>query len=400
MLMSVNDLVFLFEILSERQVPEFIAGAKAAKISQIDIGHNMAIKILEDLKIVDIYRLNNKMRKRFTILLEELEENTRLTQPGEKHHLLKELEEELHKQNFKSADEIQEFMNARNLSINSRPQKDLGGLTPIQLQDLFRRGWWESGGPIKLSSDIKQAEASAVPIVNNLSLMLRSIVNRSNRKGLKATSTGKLPRSVVNDVIPFLADTENHDNFHIKSGRKSFDEDDVYCLFIQRNIAESAGLLELRDNHWQVTAKGMGMIEPASASTLLVTVFSSMFHDFNLAFIDSYGAEPFMQGTIPYSLWQIANLPVGSEYTVSELAELVVHPEYLRQRANPAFQGAKMTFAHGVAASRLFRPLCWAGWLTPIFGKSIFDIERFRITAMPKQIFRTPDLPKPIRSEA
>ncbi|HPW60447.1 MAG TPA: hypothetical protein PLK58_17505, partial [Candidatus Rifleibacterium sp.] len=157
-------------------MPEFIAGAKAAKISQIDIGHNMAIKILEDLKMVDIYRLNNKMRKRFTILLEELEENTRLTQPGEKHHLLKELEEELHKQNFKSADEIQEFMNARNLSINSRPQKDLGGLTPIQLQDLFRRGWWESGGPIKLSSDIKQAEASAVPIVNNVSLILRSIV--------------------------------------------------------------------------------------------------------------------------------------------------------------------------------------------------------------------------------
>lgn len=400
MLMGINDLAFLFEILADGPVPDFIASAKTAKISQIDMGHNTLMKLLEDLRQVDPARLNNKMRKRFTILLEELEEGSALAPAREKHQLFKELEEELKGQDFKSIEELQDFVSARDFIHNNRPQPELGGLTPNQLKSLFYRGWWEPDGPVKLSADIQQAEAARVPIVNNVGVMLRSIASRSGRKGLKATCAGNLPRSVINDVIPFLADPGNHDSFHLRSGKKTFNEDDIYCLMMQRSISEITGLLKLNDNHWQVTPEGMALLEPASTATLLTTIFGRMFHKFNLASIDRYPPDPSFQHTLPYSLWYIANLPVDAEYTASELAELVVHPEFLRKLSTPCFPGDKLTLAHRIASSRLFRPLIWAGWLTTIAGKSIFDIDRYRITTMPARLFRTPDLPAPSKRQA
>lgn len=395
MLISVNDLAFLCEILSDDPMADFVADAKKAKVAQIDMGHNMIMHLLESMRQFDLARLNRKMRKRFSILLEEFEEAADLKTGYEKHPFFQELEDELQKQNFTSEEQLKEFINARNININTTPQKDLGGLTPAQLQNLFIRGWWENDGPVKLSADIPQTEAAAVPIVNNVGTMLRSIADRSGKKGLKATVTGKLPRSVINDVIPFLIDTEYHDSFHLGCGKKAFNEDDLYCLMMQRHISEVAGLLKLKDNYWKVTAKGLKLIEPANAAALLVTLFASMFHDFNLAFLDRYDIDGSLQHTVPYSLWRAANLPAGKEFGTTELAGLVVHSDFMRINSMPAFQGSDVTLGQRVAESRLFRPLSWAGWLKPITGKSKFDIEGYRTTKIPGRIFQTPDLPKP-----
>jgi hypothetical protein len=395
MLIGVNDLAFLCEILSDAPAADFIAGAKKAKVSRIDMGHNMIMQLLEDMRQFEPAKLNRKKRKRFSILLEEFEEAADLMAGHEKHPFIKELEDELQKQNFTSEKQLQEFINARNLNINNAPQNDLGGLTPKQLQDLFSQGWWEHDGPVKLSAEIPQARAAEVPIVNNVGIMLRSIADRSSRKGLKATVTGKLPRSVINDVIPFLIDTEYHDSFHLNSDKKVFNEDDLYCLLMQRIISEVSGLLELKDNYWKVTPEGMKLIQPANAAALYITLFGSMFHNFNLAFIDGYETDESFQYTMPYSLWRIADLPAGKVYTTGELAELVIHSDFLHRNSMPAFQGSDTTLGQMVAESRLFRPLSWAGWLTPITGKSKFDIEAYRITELPGRIFQTPGLPEP-----
>jgi hypothetical protein len=400
MLISVNDLAFLCEILSDDPMADFIAGARKARVAQIDMGLNMLMTLLEEMQQFDQARLNRKMRKRFSILLEEFEEAADLMADNEKHPFIKELEDELQKQNFTSEEQLQEFISARNININNIPQNDLGGLTPAQLQNLFSRGWWEHEGFVKLSADIPQVEAAAVPMVNNIGIMLRSVADRSGKKGLKATVTGKLPRSVINDVIPFLIDTEYHDSFHLGCGKKAFNEDDLYCLMMQRHISEVAGLLKLRDNHWKVTPKGLKLIEPANAAALLVRLFGSMFHDFNLAFLDRYDSDGFLQHTMPYSLWRAANLPAGRGYSTTELAELVVHSEFRRLNSMPSFPGSDTTLGQRVAASRLFRPLSWAGWLKPITGKNKFDIEGYRITEIPGRIFQTPDLPEPKMSKA
>lgn len=400
MLIGVNDLAFLFDILSDDPCPDLISAAKKAKVSQIDIGYNMIIKLLEDMRQFEPAILNKKERKRFDILLEELEEATDLAVEGQKHPFFQELEEELKQQNFTSEKQLQEFIKSRNLKINNSPQNDLGGLTPKQLQSLFAGDWWEPDGPIKLSADIKQADAAAVPIVNNVGAILRSVSARSGRKGVKATVSGNLPRSVINDVIPVLLDTENHDSFHLTSGKKVFNEDDLYCLMMQRYISQTAGLLEQNDNYWQVTPKGMAMIEPGNAAALLVTLFAAMFRDFNLAFIDRYDCGESFQHTLPYSLWRLANLPSGKEYTTSELTKLVVHPDFLQRLSMPSYPGSTITLGQRVVESRLFRPLSWAGWLKPITGKNRFDIESYRVTDIPGRIFRAPNLPKPRTAKA
>lgn len=395
MLVSMNDFCFIFELICpDKELENFVRAAKASKIARIDIGRNAVVKFLGELRQVDQTKLNNKMRKRLAILLEELEEAEATMPVGEKHPTMKAFEDDLQSQNFSSEDELREFIASRNASINQRRQPDLGNLTPDQLNRLFRMGWWEPGGPVKLSIDIREAEAEKVPIVNNVRRMLESILARSGPKGLKATATGNLPRSVVSDVAPVLMDPSGHDLFELKSGKKVFNETDLYCLFIQRNIAMVAKLVELVGDYWQVTPHGQNLLRPGAAAELLVTLFAVTFKSFDLAMLDRLPEDPGFQYTLPYSLWRIANLPQGAEYEAPELARKVLHPETLRNWSEPIFEGSNCTVAEAIAGSRLLRPLNWFGCLE-LVKKDRYAEDSYRITGLAAKIFRTPDFPKP-----
>ncbi|MBU1106401.1 MAG: hypothetical protein KKB51_07030 [Candidatus Riflebacteria bacterium] len=395
MLISINDMCFIFEILNPEDLPpDFIRSAKASKISQMDIGRNMVVKFLEDLKQVDQSRLNNKMRKRLAILLEELEDAETSMPVGAKHPMMKEFEEELQSRNFSSEAELQEFIATRNAGINERPQPDLGNLTANQLQRLFTQGWWQTGGPVKLSIDISEAEAEAVPIVNNVRLMLKSILARSGPKGLKATVSGNLPRSVVNDVAPALIDPVGHDTFALNRDKKVINETDLYGLYVPRNIAWTANLVDLVGNYWQVTPHGQNLLEPGAAAELLVILFATTFKIFDLDNLDGYPPDPGFRYTLPYSLWRIANLRQGAEYSASELAAIVIHPETLRSGAQPAYRGSQFTIAQCIADSRLFRLLSWFGCLEYVKKERSLD-DNYRLTGLAAKIYRTPNFPKP-----
>jgi len=394
MLLSINDFYFIFELIeAEEAMLNFLRNARAKKVAQIDIGRGAVLKFLDDLGRIDQSKLNNKMRKRLAILLEELEE-ARDTMPDEKHPTMQALEEELKNRQFSSEAELREFMNARNAGFNERPQPDLGNLTPSQLHRLFSLGWWDAGGPVKLSTDITEAEAETVPIVNNVRLMLRSILARSGPKGLKATTTGNLPRSVVNDVAQGLMDPLGRDISELKRGKKAINEDDLHCLCVQRHIAWVAGLIDLIDDYWQVTPPGQSLLRPGAAAELLATLFATTYKNFDLAFLDGYPIDNSLQHTLPYSLWRVANLVSGAEYTTSELAAIVLHPETLRNGAQPAFENSPGTLAERIADSRLFRTLVWLGCLEYVNEVRFFD-EKYRVTGLAAKIFRTPDFPKP-----
>ncbi|KAF1083671.1 MAG: hypothetical protein GQF41_0449 [Candidatus Rifleibacterium amylolyticum] len=395
MLISINDVCFIFEILNpDESLPDFVRAAKASKISRIDMGRNMAVKFLEDLKKVDQSGLRNKAHKRLAILLEELEEAVAEMPVGEKHPAMKAFEEELQGKNFSSHAELQEFIASRNADINERPQPDLGNLSASQLQRLFTQGWWQTGGPVKLSSDFSEAEAEAAPFINNMRLVLKSILARSGPKGLKATPTGNLPRSVVSDIAPGLMDPAGYDICEINSGKKVLNEIDLYSLYIQRNIALVANLVKLTNNHWQVTPRGQNFLQPGTAAELLVTLFATTFKSIALDNMDSYPPDDGFHYTIPYSLWRIANLSEGAEYAASELAGIVVHPETLRRGTQPAFKGAPYTLAERIAESRLFRPLSWFNCLEQVKNEKSFE-DNYRVTGLAAKIYRTPNFPKP-----
>lgn len=395
MLVSINDFCFIFELVGpDKELANFVHAAKASKIARIDIGRNAVLKFLEDLGKVDQSKLNNKMRKRLAILLEELEEAAATMPEGEKLPAMQELEEELQSRNFSSEAELREFMAGRNASINERKQPDLGNLTANQLHQLFTLGWWQPGGPVKLSIDIREAEAEAVPIVNNVRLLLKSILARSGPKGLKATTTGNLPRSVVNDVAQGLIDPSGQDTFALNRGKKVINEDDLYCLFVQRNIAWVARLVDISGDYWQVTPEGQNMLRQGAAAELLVTLFATTFKNFNLAFLDGYPEDPGFQHTLPYSLWRVAHLKQGVEYESPELARMVLHPETLRQGSEPAFEGSPRSIAMCIADSRLFRPLSWFGCLDFIKKDRYADYS-YRATGLAAKIYRTPNFPKP-----
>lgn len=100
----------MFELIEpDEALLNAVLAAKAQKSAQIDIGRNVGVKFLEDLRKIDQSQLNNKMRKRLAILLEELEKAAATIAVGEKHPAMQELEKELQDKSFSSEAELREI---------------------------------------------------------------------------------------------------------------------------------------------------------------------------------------------------------------------------------------------------------------------------------------------------
>lgn len=397
MLITFKEIALLMKILPPKIQEGFPLLELAMKkgIKAMEMSGRVVAKLLEIIDVLPMGILPPEVHSDFTDLVYRLrEELCRLKKTGTeepKNPALLGIEKALEGKSFSSQEEAQKFIDSWQSSINDQPQPDLGNLTPNQLENLFRNGWWNSNGPIKLSQDFSVKETSSLPIVRNVRLLISTLQKLASKGRLKATVTGRIPRALISEILPRLVDPENIDRFC--SGRKKqANESDLPSFSWQVDLARFSGLINLRRGYWSVTQLGEKLLVESESQTLLRCLFGKAFHGYDLSFRDGYQRFPDFEFLLPFSLWKLSTLPPDRDYEVTELASEILHPKLLEMRKRPLFEGSKLRVADFLAESRLFSPLVVFGFLTASGLREFSKPLIFRVTNLFKKFYSAPGL--------
>jgi hypothetical protein len=222
--------------------------------------------------------------------------------------------------------EVNRVMQARMGTINRRPQTELGGLSPVQVRQLFEADWNDSEGVIRLTPDLAMEDVLDAPFVANAATLLDMARERG---GLPATQAGNLGTALVRELLDRFAfvnpaTVEVTRSFGSRTWEQDFGE-----LHRLRVVCEMAGLLERRSTRF-VLPRGAGRLaDPDQAGELFLRLFVTWFRKFNTA----YGTRihwPELQQQVAFTLVRLQNA-AAMWRTAEDLVSDVVLP-YARER--------------------------------------------------------------------
>lgn len=240
----------------------------------------------------------------------------------------------------------------RPADVDGEPCPEFGGLSPRQLLDLLKNGWWSKSGPrmgapgsacrresfgnrttakapresfeapARLRSDLSIAELRRVPIICNARMFLATLAEAGPTH---AATDGNLPRSIVEKVLGSYVTSEVallEDCQH----RRNLEERDFPGLFQLRYLCQFAGLLACRKSYWSVTSAGRAQLQEERSGELFALLFNTLFRKFTLSNMDQLPALAQFQDSIPYVLFRLLEVPEGKRFAMSLVPDLVLLP--------------------------------------------------------------------------
>lgn len=259
--------------------------------------------------------------------------------------------------------DVQAFADRFLEAYNTRPQSDLGGLSPLQATRLLY-GEWVTGPAdmsdptddrppiaVRLATDIEPDALSGAVFLRRARELIAALAASG---GVKATAAGNLPRKLVGRMLE-LEDAE-----YIASVRrynKVINEADNWGLHITRIVVGLARLVVLRKGVFGTTRRGRALAAPGRGGELLALLFETYFRTFNLAYLDRCPEAPAFQQTIAYPMWRFGQL--GGEWrTAKEWAPLLLLPS-VRPEIHPGPHGWDPS--PSLVGQRLLRPFVQFG---------------------------------------
>ena len=291
---------------------------------------------------------------------------------------------------FESLEEAQAFLDRKVAAYNTAPQDELHGLSPQQMHDLLQ-GDWESTGPLRLSTDLGEADLQGSVLFDNLRRFLRTMLEAGP---VRATSAGNLNRAFVGQMLDQLRwETDYIEDLHRYN--KVVNEQDVDPLHVMRVVAGLAGLVTLRKRAFRVTKRGERALTTKGAGDAYARLFRTYFRSFNLAYLTRGPDVPEVQHSISFLLWSLCGMGAAA-WTADEI----------RDRALPPFatealdaSGPHSFMPNLVIGARVLAPMADFGLLDRSDGEPVTDFgmktTRYRHAALLERFvtFELPDAP-------
>lgn len=208
---------------------------------------------------------------------------------------------------------------------NTRPQAELGGLSPDNLQELLDADWLSPESAIQIDDSLKLNDLASSRTLDDARLVLDLLAEQGR---VKATPRKNLPRTFVaafrERMRPRGSAMEERDH-GLERGPRTLNEEDLWSLHMTRRLLELAGLVKLRKGVFSRTRRGERLTHAEAAGELFVLLLSTLFLRMNLAYLDRAAPAPDFQHTIGFTLYQFDR--VGDDWkSAGELVDTLVLP--------------------------------------------------------------------------
>jgi hypothetical protein len=251
---------------------------------------------------------------------------------------------------YASMEDAQAAVHRFTQQYNSRPQAELGGLSPDQAFRLLHADWMP-GSAIDLDETTPLSALGNARLLHDARALVRLVGD-----GVKATATGNLSRATVTAFLADLAangrDSDLHDFTH--HGFTLRNELDVWPLHHARVLLDLAGLLKRRKGVFHVTKRGAALAREENAGELWTHLLRTQFKRMNLAYLDRAGPAPVVQQAIGIALYQFSRCDATWRSAEEWIDRLI--PSTMRNElpTHPMWNPAPL-----LVEQRILRPL-WA----------------------------------------
>lgn len=183
---------------------------------------------------------------------------------------------------------------------NTRPQAELGGLSPAQLARLLHEDWSGNGG-LTLNRELTMMELAAADLLHDARTLLVALRDDGP---MAVTQVGNLSRAVVKQLLPRLRASRGPFIAEQLLGGKVVNEEDVLWLNVLRHVLSFAGLI-VRRKGFRITKRGREHVADDRVGELYALVFETLFRRLNLQVLDRSDRHAGLQGTIAFSFFKL-----------------------------------------------------------------------------------------------
>ncbi len=197
-------------------------------------------------------------------------------------------------QEFNSLEEAQAFANNFTQQRNQQPQDDFRGLSPEQVHRMLHF-------PFDTPAFFEFSETLALEPKAPVLVLIRSITDAIDEKGLKATGKGNLPRKLCQEAAKcYWSEFSEGDIHHLIRVNK---EEDCADLHITRLILKLSSLLRKTKGRFYLTRKYHQMAAQSGLCCLYPMILKTYCTEFNWAYRDGYEEIPFIQQSFLFTLY-------------------------------------------------------------------------------------------------
>jgi hypothetical protein len=240
---------------------------------------------------------------------------------------------------------------------NSRPQAELGGLSPDQMHRLLTDDWSSPNGALVLNASLTLGELASAPLLADARMLLEYV---STHGPLKETSAHNLPRSAVAELWPRLQVlAQRGPDLEPERVRGPLNEGDVYWLAPLRHALMFAGML-MRRKGFRITARGRDLLEAERAGELYARLFRTVFRELDLRIFD-FEQQSGLQATVAYTFYRL-----GECARVWRTSEALAGTVWLESAKDPRRQWEvenDLDLRHYALGSQVLKPLAAFGLL-------------------------------------
>jgi hypothetical protein len=201
---------------------------------------------------------------------------------------------------FASIAELNSYLAVQTSSYNSRPQAELGGLSPDQTAQLLY-GDWRGNGALRLNTELSASELAGAIILADARTLIRYV---DERAPMKETQKRNLTRAAVKDLLPQLLIWSADRDRYRGTMPAPLNEGDVYFLQELRFVLVQAGLL-VRRRGLRATKRGRQLITEERAGELYALLFETFFSCLDLRVLDRGDRHPGLQHTIAFTFFRL-----------------------------------------------------------------------------------------------
>ncbi len=193
--------------------------------------------------------------------------------------------------NFRTMEELQQFLDKVTEEKNNLPIDDFEGYSPVEMHNILYCPF-EDGSVVSLR-ELPSEEYKHSPIYMTMKALIAIIVREGQ---VKLTANGYLPPKYVTELYAMGYLKEDH----IEKGYIRLEKEaDSDVISIARMILESAKVCTKRKSVLTISKKGMALLNnDAQLFRLLFTTFTNRFR---WAYLDEYGIEDTGQFGVAYS---------------------------------------------------------------------------------------------------
>jgi len=215
------------------------------------------------------------------------------------------LAEELSGRDFSSIEDYQREINHITNEHNTRPDPEMGGLSPVQVSALLYTDWDTEKCPIKLDPNLSLAEVANIPLFHNARVLLSTLIEMQG----EPTATeiyGVLNRKISSRIVDQLMLTKlDQMLLPILKKRSHIDEESFQTLRILRIICQCADLIHLRKKQYLVKKKHQDLLLDENAGKLYRRLLTAYLQKYNMGYGDRLVGLDGIQFTIGYILYRI-----------------------------------------------------------------------------------------------